>query len=104
VSDQFLDDYHVVVMLEPGLAGPNTLQVDFHPLAEGDVRPVGATAIFELEDPPAGPLAYELTHVTGSRWRTEVSLPVAGRWHMTLAVRVDVFTEERVDFFIPLGR
>jgi hypothetical protein len=105
VRDQFLGPYHVVVSLEPGRAGRNTLGVDFHGFSEGgETPPVAVNASFETTDGKAGPLASELTLVDGPHWEGRIDLPLTGTWEMTLKVRVTEFDEEKLEFRIPIGR
>ncbi len=105
VRDQFLGPYHVVVSLEPGRAGRNTLGVDFHGFSEGgETPPVAVNASFETTDGKAGPLTSELTLVDGPHWEGRIDLPLTGTWEMTLKVRVTEFDEEKLEFRIPIGR
>lgn len=87
------------VGLEPGGVGPGTLRVRLSDAGGEPLEPVRAPTV-ELTQPAAGvgPLTAELEPgADPGTWVGPVDLPVPGEWEVTLAVRVDDFSE-------PVGR
>ncbi|QKV93862.1 copper resistance protein CopC/CopD [Streptomyces sp. NA02950] len=90
---------NAVVMLDPALAGDNTLHVFLLDRAD---RPVDAEEVklsLTLKEKSIGPLRVPLEHLSTGHWSTEsVKLPLGGAWQISLTVRtsdIDQVTETK---------
>ncbi|MBL1096326.1 copper resistance CopC/CopD family protein [Streptomyces coffeae] len=88
-----------VVMLDPALAGDNTLHVFLLDRAD---RPVDAEEVklsLTLKEKAIGPLRVSLNHLSTGHWSTaNVRLPLGGDWRISLTVRtsdIDQVTETK---------
>ncbi|WP_408055853.1 copper resistance CopC/CopD family protein [Streptomyces lycii] len=85
--------------VDPGFAGENTVHLRTE---HKDGAPLGAPEVklsFTLPDKDLGPIAVPLKRITPDHWiATEVRLPMAGTWKLSLTVRtsdIDQVTETR---------
>jgi copper transport protein len=104
LTDRFLEQYHVVVAVEPGTAGPNKLALDFHRLDTATVDPESVEATFAFGESRGGPISYSLEHVDGPRWETGVDLLQAGDWTMTIVATLAGGGTEELELTVPVGR
>jgi nitrogen fixation protein FixH len=92
-SDDFFTHLHgeramAGVTVFPGRAGPLTITIA---LETPDERPLTATAVsVTLSGPDTGvaPATVQAQRLEDGRWRARMTAPVAGRWTLTLDIRI----------------
>ena len=92
-SDDFFTHLHgeramAGVTVFPGRAGPLAITIA---LETPDERPLTATAVsVTLAGPEVGvaPATVQAQRLDDGRWRARMTAPVAGRWTLTLDIRI----------------
>ncbi|NUU23928.1 MAG: hypothetical protein HOV68_20860, partial [Streptomycetaceae bacterium] len=78
----------VDVALDPARTGVNTLDVFVRDPLRNPIDPPEVTASIALPDKQIDGIVVTLDHVAPGQWRAQgVSLPMAGTWQATVAVR-----------------
>nr|WP_283251655.1 copper resistance protein CopC [Aeromicrobium duanguangcaii] len=90
-----LDDSHrVTVVVTPARRGTNAIQVSLTD-SDGAVVDVADAPRLQLAlaEAEVGPLNRTLTKTRAGHWQTTADLPLAGAWRVSVAVRIDRYTE-----------
>jgi copper transport protein len=91
----------VDVALDPARTGVNTLDVFVRDPLRNPVDPPEVTVSVALPDKQIDGIAVALEHVAPGQWRAQgVSLPMAGTWQVTVAVRTTEI--DRATVTVPL--
>ncbi|MER7559713.1 copper resistance protein CopC [Nocardioides sp. NPDC126508] len=100
------DDHRVYATLTPAGPGPNVLRLQIQDAAGEPVEPVEASAVptakLRSGDVDLGSLA--LKSVGAGTWETDVVLPKAGTWEVTVGLRLGEFESPLGVLKFPVGQ